>query len=34
VGRFFDQRDLETELRGPEGAHVTAGTGADDGNVK
>jgi hypothetical protein len=33
-GAFFDKSDLETQLRGAEGAHVTAGSGAEDGNVK
>ena len=33
-GAFLDEGDLETELRGAEGAHVAAGAGADDGNVK
>ena len=33
-GAFFDQRDLEAELGGAKGAHITTGTGADDGNVK
>jgi hypothetical protein len=33
-GAPFHERDLETELRGSEGANITAGTGTNNGNVK
>jgi hypothetical protein len=33
-GAFLDERDLEAELRGAEGAHVAAGAGADDDKIE
>jgi hypothetical protein len=33
-GAFLDERDLEAELGGAEGAHIAAGAGADDDEVK
>lgn len=33
-GAFLDQRDLEAELGGAEGADVAAGAGADDDQIE
>src|SRR5205814_115019 len=30
---FLDHRDFEAELRRPDGAHIAAGPGADDGEI-